>query len=78
MDATTKQRALWQFGLRWLFVAMLVVAAYATGRSHQNDELRGEIDQVRRELDMAKANGEKAIKEAGNGRKVQRGNGEEP
>jgi hypothetical protein len=60
----TRKRRWWQFGLRWLFVAMLVVAAYATGRSHQNDALRRTNDQLRRALDMAKASREEATNEA--------------
>ena len=50
---TTGKRRWWQFGLRWLFVATLVVAAYAAGYAQwaeyaeqlewQADDLRGAI-----------------------------------
>jgi hypothetical protein len=44
---TTRKRRWWQFGLRWLFVATLVVAAYAAGRAHQSATDRQEVENAR-------------------------------
>jgi hypothetical protein len=49
----TRKRRWWQFGLRWLFVATLIVAAYAAGRSHHDYQMRRTNDQLRRDLEQA-------------------------
>ena len=50
MEATTKKRRWWQFGLKPIRLLTLLVATYLAGRSHRMDDLERELGKVSEEL----------------------------